>query len=160
MSVKYYSLSFDTPIGKLCPVSDGKYITEILFGGCPGCFEDGESAAVLQRAKTQINEYLAGKRTAFDLPIRFIYGTPFQKDVWNAIKSIPYGQTASYGSLAVNINRPRAYRAVGTACSANTLPLIIPCHRVVASRGEGGFTGGMHIKRFLLNLEEKYLNLK
>jgi O-6-methylguanine DNA methyltransferase len=81
-------------------------------------------------------------------------GTPFQLAVWNAIRQIPRGQTRTYREIAATIGRPRAVRAVGTACGANPIPLWVPCHRVVAKTGIGGFTGGLAWKRLLLTLEQ------
>lgn len=81
-------------------------------------------------------------------------GTPFQKRVWKAIQKIPYGKTLTYKELAKKVGSPNAYRAVGSACGKNPLPIIIPCHRVVASNGIGGFTGGLKLKKKLLKLEQ------
>lgn len=88
----------------------------------------------------------------------FPAGTPFQKKVWRAIQKIPYGETRSYLWIAKKIGKPKAMRAVGQACGANPLPLLIPCHRVVASHQKiGGFTGGLLLKRRLLQLEKQGL---
>ncbi|MCL1811232.1 MAG: methylated-DNA--[protein]-cysteine S-methyltransferase, partial [Methanomassiliicoccaceae archaeon] len=105
---------------------DGVYLpnSNLPFRECGEC-------AVIAEAARQIDEFLTGKRTAFDLPLR-IEGTDFQKDVWNELCRIPYGETASYRDIAQRIGRPNAYRAVGNACNANPITLIIPCHRVVA----------------------------
>lgn len=82
-----------------------------------------------------------------------ITGTPFQKAVWNELKKIPRGQTRTYGEIAASIGRPKAVRAVGSACGANPIPLWIPCHRVVAQNGLGGFGSGLPWKKLLLRLE-------
>ncbi len=112
------------------------------------------AAQILERAETQVREYLAGRRRAFHLPLDPITGTPFARAVWQACAEIPYGQTRSYGWIAERIGRPRAARAVGTALGANPLPLVIPCHRVVRSTGGlGGFGGGIVMKKRLLALE-------
>ncbi|MEW6220759.1 MAG: methylated-DNA--[protein]-cysteine S-methyltransferase [Thermodesulfobacteriota bacterium] len=106
----------------------------------------------------QGQEYLAGRRQAFSLPVGGPFlaaGTPWQQAVWAALRRIPYGATATYGQIAVAIGRPTAARAVGAACAANPLGLFIPCHRVNAARGDGGFAGGLACKRFLLSLEAK-----
>lgn len=108
---------------------------------------------VLHQTRRQLAAYFKGKRRAFTLPLE-LDGTPFQCRVWDALRHIPYGHTVSYGEIARRIGRPTASRAVAQACGANPLPLVIPCHRVVASDGSlGGFSAGLHRKRKLLALE-------
>lgn len=105
------------------------------------------------RLNKEMKAFLEGKTKKIGLKI-FPRGTDFQKKVWRAIQKIPYGQTRSYAWIARQIGKPKAMRAVGQACGANPLPLIIPCHRVVASNGKiGGFTGGLFWKKRLLALE-------
>jgi methylated-DNA-[protein]-cysteine S-methyltransferase len=102
---------------------------------------------------SQLDEYFKGKRREFDFSLD-ISGTPFQKRVWQAVRSIPFGQTISYRDVAEKINLPNAQRAVGNALGQNPIPIVIPCHRVIRSNGElGGFTGGITIKRKLLEFE-------
>ena len=109
--------------------------------------------ALLETAKTQLDEYFQGARKGFELPLS-LTGTPFQQLVWNALKAIPYGTTASYGAIANAIGRPRAVRAVGRAIGCNPVPLIIPCHRVIGAGGKlTGFSGGLDRKRWLLQRE-------
>jgi len=101
----------------------------------------------------QLHEYFAGKRAAFDLPLAPA-GTAFQRKVWRQLQEIPYGETISYGELARRIGNPKASRAVGSANGANPLPIVIPCHRVIAGDGTlGGFGGGLPAKQTLLALE-------
>lgn len=101
----------------------------------------------------QIEDFLSGERESFDLPLD-LRGTPFQLAVWRELLRIPYGEVRSYGEVARAIGRPRAVRAVGAANGANPLPLLVPCHRVVASGGRlGGYGGGLELKRRLLALE-------
>ncbi|MBW2622144.1 MAG: methylated-DNA--[protein]-cysteine S-methyltransferase [Deltaproteobacteria bacterium] len=101
----------------------------------------------------EIQEYLDGRRQDFTMTLD-LQGTEFQKEVWQALVKIPFGQTSTYGEIARSINRPQASRAVGGACGANPIVLIIPCHRVVGSSGSlTGFGGGLDWKRWLLNLE-------
>ncbi len=107
---------------------------------------------LLKLAERQINEYLAGERTTLNFPIQ-IFGTPFQKRVWNEIRGIPASMTISYKTLAARIGERTAVRAVAAACGANPLCLIVPCHRVLASGGIGGFAASVEIKRRLLELE-------
>ena len=101
----------------------------------------------------QISAYLRGRRRSLSATLNLI-GTPFQKVVWQAIRKIPYGETISYKRLAMMVNC-RGYRAVARACSANPLPLFIPCHRVIGERGLGGFSPGLKWKSLLLKLEDK-----
>jgi len=104
----------------------------------------------------QLSEYLAGKRKKFDLKIDFkkLPGTPFQKRVWKELIKIPYGTVISYKELARRVGKPKAYRAVGNANGKNPIPVIIPCHRVIAADGSlGGYSSGLHIKKKLLKLE-------
>jgi methylated-DNA-[protein]-cysteine S-methyltransferase len=112
----------------------------------------GTPARAVARAATQLAEYFAGTRTSFDVDLHCT-GTDFQQDVWLALGEIPYGQVRSYGDVAAAIGRPQAYRAVGNANGKNPWPVIVPCHRVVATDGLGGYGGGLDVKRFLLTLE-------
>ena len=108
---------------------------------------------LIQRAFAQIEEYLAGRRTSFDLPLH-AEGTPFMRRVWEELCRIPYGQTRSYKEIAAAIGRPGAMRAVGMANSRNPIALIIPCHRVIGADGSlTGFASGVDLKRCLLALE-------
>jgi len=107
----------------------------------------------LQKAKRQIEEYFNGRRKYFDLDLD-LRGTEFQISVWQALQSIPFAKTISYKDLALKISKPKAVRAVGNANAKNSLPLIIPCHRVILSDGKlGGYSGGRGIKSMLINFE-------
>ena len=107
-------------------------------------------------AARQLAEYFDGARRAFDLPLRPDV-TPFQAEVHDALKRIPYGETRSYGDVAAQIGRPRASRAVGAANGSNPLPIVVPCHRVVGADGSlTGFGGGLATKRYLLELERRH----
>src|SRR6188768_65298 len=117
------------------------------------CPDPGAPTALLAETARQLDEYFAGKRTTFELPIA-PEGTPFQRQVWEALLEIPFGQTMSYGELARRIDQPTAVRAVGAANGQNPIAIVIPCHRVIGSTGRlVGFGGGLDTKRFLLNLE-------
>lgn len=108
------------------------------------------SSEVLEQTKAELNAYFAGNRRAFDLPLRTI-GTPFQRAVWDALRTIPYGQTATYKDIAAQIGCPQGVRAVAQAIGSNALSIIIPCHRVIGSDHTlTGFAGGLNAKRFLL----------
>lgn len=115
-------------------------------------FEPGASA-VIEQAVRQLDEYFAGRRRAFDVPLLFA-GTDFQKTVWNELLKIPFGTTISYGELARRIGMPEAVRAVANANGANALSIFAPCHRVIGSdRSLTGYAGGLAAKRALLELE-------
>ncbi|RIV23203.1 methylated-DNA--[protein]-cysteine S-methyltransferase [Alicyclobacillaceae bacterium I2511] len=101
----------------------------------------------------QLHEYFAGYRTEFTLALD-LRGTPFQRSVWLQLKSVPYGETASYSDLAQGVGRPTAVRAVGAANGANPLPIVLPCHRVIGKNGQlTGYRGGLDVKERLLRLE-------
>jgi methylated-DNA-[protein]-cysteine S-methyltransferase len=115
--------------------------------------QDGDSDT-LRDAVCQVNEYFTGKRLAFDLPLA-LRGTAFQVRVWEELLRIPFGGRLSYGDIAEAVGQPGAVRAVGNANGRNNLPLVVPCHRVLAAGGKwGGFTGGLGLKRRLLAHEE------
>ena len=108
---------------------------------------------VIRRTFAQLEEYLAGRRKSFDVPLH-AEGTPFMRRVWDALRNIPYGETRSYKDIAVAIGQPGAMRAVGMANNRNPIALIIPCHRVIGADGSlVGFGGGLDMKRRLLQLE-------
>lgn len=108
---------------------------------------------LIDRTRQQLHEYFDGRRREFDLPLAPL-GTAFQRAVWQALASIPYGQTVSYVQLAARVGRPTASRAVGAANGRNPLPIVLPCHRVIGADGSlTGFGGGLPTKRFLLELE-------
>ena len=110
--------------------------------------------AVLQQAARQLNDYFAGQRHQFDLPLDLSTGTPFQQAVWRALLDIPFGQTCSYGKLSAAIGKPLAVRAVGGAIGRNPLSIVVPCHRVIGANGAlTGYSGGMQRKVALLKLE-------
>ena len=115
-------------------------------------WREGDNA-ILQAARMQLEEYFAGTRTSFELPLA-PHGTAFQKEVWHALADIAYGQTISYAQLAQRVGKPSAMRAVGAANGRNPLPIVLPCHRVIGADGSlTGFGGGLPTKQFLLELE-------
>ena len=104
----------------------------------------------------ELSRYAAGENVRWSMPLNLLTGTEFQRKVWGVLRQIPYGETRSYAWVARRIGKPKAARAVGAACGANPIPVIIPCHRVIASDGSlGGFTSGLAWKRKLLNLEKQ-----
>ena len=117
-------------------------------------FEVGTSE-VIEKAVRQLDEFFAGKRKEFDLPLLFV-GTDFQKAVWNELLKIPFGKTVSYGEMALRIGMPKAVRAVANANGANSISIFAPCHRVIGSdRSLTGYGGGLSAKKFLLELESQ-----
>jgi len=114
----------------------------------------GSVAGALAKSVDQLTAYFQGDLRRFSVPLEWSYGTNFQHDVWRALATIPYGTLWTYGELAGAVDRPKAARAVGQANGANPWPVLIPCHRVVASNHLGGYAGGLDVKRFLLALEE------
>tara|TARA_R110002110_G_scaffold303525_2_gene517651 strand:+ start:18446 stop:18943 length:498 start_codon:yes stop_codon:yes gene_type:complete len=148
-----------TPVGVLRLVVDGDYLVRIEFGagesGQPGnkATAAAASRALLKECERQLQEYFEGHLRQFDLPLRAA-GTAFQQEVWDALRTIPYGEVCSYGDIARAIQRPRAVRAVGAANGRNPLPIVVPCHRVIGSNGSlTGFAGGLAMKTQLLQLE-------
>jgi len=154
MTTSPLHLSLVTPVGRLVLESTGDELTGIWL---PNDLRDVPTAAtatppVLREAATQLEEYFAGDRTEFDVPMD-LAGTPFQKEVWAELSRIPYGQAISYGELARRVGRPTGPRAVGQANGKNPIPIIVPCHRVVAGNGMGGYAGGLPVKQALLRIE-------
>ena len=116
-----------------------------------------ETSPILDQTKKQLDEYFAGNRKIFDIPLHPV-GTDFQKKVWRALKDIPYGHTASYKELAENINCSKGFRAVGNANNKNRYAIVVPCHRVIGSNGNlVGYAGGLDIKKFLIEHENRVL---
>jgi methylated-DNA-[protein]-cysteine S-methyltransferase len=147
-----------SPIGPLLLTSEGE--------GLSGLFTDGqkdgpvragewrEDAAPFTQAVRELDEYFRGRRRLFEMPLATTRGTPFQRDVWRALRAIPYGATTSYGEIAQEIERPKAVRAVGAAVGMNPWGIVVPCHRVVGKAGAlTGFAGGLPRKRWLLEHE-------
>jgi methylated-DNA-[protein]-cysteine S-methyltransferase len=145
----------DSPIGPLRLRTDGEALTGIDFSpwvDAAGSREDDHP--VLAAARAQLQDYFAGHRQAFDLPLAPA-GTDFSRRVWHALADIPYGQTRSYAQVAVGLGLPvGAARAVGAANGRNPVPVVLPCHRVVGADGTlTGYAGGLERKRILLALE-------
>lgn len=146
----YYINISNTPVGDITVTESEGYITGLSFDkSCPGqCLR----TALLDLCERQLWEYFRGERIKFDLPI-YMEGTAFQRRVWQALMDIPYGETVTYGELAKSIGSPNAARAVGGACGANPLLIIVPCHRVVGQKGLTGYAGGLDAKKTLLKIE-------
>ncbi len=156
---------WNSPIGPLGLVTRNGRLAQVVLHADPASFAFEvertfgsvglRDDASFQDIRLQLEEYLAGRRLVFRLPLDIDLGTPFQKRVWKALMSIPYGRTMTYREVAGAIGQPSAMRAVGGANGKNPLPIVIPCHRVVASDGIGGYSGGLEIKTRLLDLEAK-----
>ena len=111
------------------------------------------ASRVVADVAEQLARYFAGMLREFAVTFDDVGATDFQRDVWNELIAVPYGETRTYGEIAAAVGRPRAMRAVGNANHANPWPILVPCHRVVAANGLGGYGGGLDVKRYLLTLE-------
>jgi methylated-DNA-[protein]-cysteine S-methyltransferase len=148
-----------SPVGKLTLVASDDGLAAILWGKDRPCrvrlniLAEQNDHPVLVETERQLREYFAGQRRQFELKLD-PSGTTFQRDVWNALMTIPFGETRSYGQIAEQIGNPRAVRAVGAANGRNPLSIAAPCHRVVGSTGAlTGFAGGLEVKAHLLAFE-------
>jgi methylated-DNA-[protein]-cysteine S-methyltransferase len=140
----------ETDLVDLAVSLDGNAVLAIDLNGSA---RRGPESNLERRVARELVEYLAGARREFDFPID-LHGTPFEMEVWTALQNIPYGSTVTYGELATRLGRPGAARAVGSANGRNPIPIVVPCHRVIAAGGKlGGYGGGLTLKRQLLDLE-------
>lgn len=154
--------TLDSPLGPLVLEADDEALLAVRLPGSTGPRRTSPPVTMSRRrrpagplvtAVSQLEEYFDGRRRRFDLPTK-LSGTDFQRQVWRSLRDIPYGSVVSYAELAAMVGRPGAFRAVGQANGANPLPIVLPCHRVVASGGRiGGYGGGLAMKRRLLALE-------
>lgn len=154
----------DSALGPILLTSDGQNLTGLYLDDFDAIIErltqvggsqpyEDDDLEVFAETRSQLGEYFAGERTTFDLPLAPI-GTDFQRAVWAALRSIPYGTTCGYGELAAEISRPTAARAVGAANGRNPISIIVPCHRVIGANGAlTGYAWGEERKRALLDLE-------
>jgi methylated-DNA-[protein]-cysteine S-methyltransferase len=151
--------TIDSPIGELILVAEGATLSGVYFPGHwtrpdPATFGE-RTEHRLEEVEEQLAEYFAGERTSFELPTS-ARGNAFQRQVWDLIERIPYGQTTTYGRLAGELGNPTLARKVGNAVGHNPLSVIVPCHRVVGKDGKlTGYAGGLQRKRFLLDLEAR-----
>jgi methylated-DNA-[protein]-cysteine S-methyltransferase len=155
--------TFDSPIGELLLVGDGEALSRLHMMGSrhrvtvnPAWHRDD---GAFGEVRTQLDEYFAGERREFDIPLD-MRGHEFERRVWEELRVIPYGETASYGEIANRIGSPGAARAVGLANGRNPVAVIVPCHRVIGADGSlTGYGGGLERKRLLLELESGVLTL-
>lgn len=163
--MKYYYKKMKSPVGKLTLIASDKGLAAVLWENdrpdrvkVHSDHEDNRHP-VLLKAEKQLNEYFKGERDSFDIELDFV-GTDFQKKVWAALLTIPFGETRSYGELASKLGDKNASRAVGSANGKNPISIICPCHRVIGASGKlTGFAGGLEAKAFLLALEDKQKEL-
>ena len=150
------TLVMSSPVGKLTLVASSKGLLAIDVRNNAKqvvTAKDASAQSILLKTKKQLEQYFAGKRTSFDVALDLV-GTEFQVKAWRALCRIPFGKTITYGQQASNIKKPKAFRAVGSANGKNPIPIIVPCHRVVASDGSlGGYSLGLKMKKQLLALE-------
>lgn len=154
----YQQCFYETPVGIIIIEARGEVITGLEMS------QENEVKAlginnennVLREANKQLQEYFRGERKEFNLPLH-LNGTEFQQKVWSALQEIPYGETRSYGEIAKAVGSPKGSRAVGGANNKNPVMIFVPCHRVIGANGAlVGFGGGLPVKQYLLELEQKY----
>ncbi len=159
--MNYVHKRVQTPVGNLKLVASDRGLTAILWENdkadrvrVPHGIEDADNL-ILVEAERQLREYFDGQRKSFTVPLDFV-GTDFQRKVWQALLTIPFGETRSYGEIARQVGNERAMRAVGAANGKNPISIIAPCHRVIGASGDlTGFAGGLENKKVLLSLEVK-----
>lgn len=142
-----------SPVGDWIIEGSDQAVTRIYEPHVMAGVSRGTAPRAVATAQKQLGEYFAGKRKEFHVTLAHVAATPFQREVWEALGDIPYGEVCTYAQVAFAIGNPRAMRAIGNANHANPWPIIVPCHRVVARHGIGGYGGGTDVKRYLLELE-------
>lgn len=148
-----YTALIDSPVGAFGVEGTDEGVTQVLLPSDRPRASAGTAPVPVALGAAQLGEYLAGARRTFSVPLVEREATTFQHDVWDALRDIPYGEVRTYAEVASAVGRPQAARAVGNANHANPWPVIVPCHRVVAANGLGGYGGGDRVKRYLLSLE-------
>ena len=150
---KFFYEYLETPIGLLAVVATDQFVIGVDFALKQ---KDSSANKISKQAVKELAEYFAGKIEKFSVPI-FYTGTAWQNTVWNKLLSVPYGSVISYQDLAAAVGKPKAARAIGQAVNKNPIAIIVPCHRVVGSRGDlVGYAGGLKKKEYLLKLENNY----
>jgi methylated-DNA-[protein]-cysteine S-methyltransferase len=160
ISLKYKIIK--SPVGPLKIVIKDQFLAAILWDNEKpnrvklDAMEENRSNPLILETEKQLIEYFNGQRAMFNLPLK-TFGTSFQQEVWELLNQIPYGSTCSYKDIALKMQRPQAFRAIGAAVGRNPLSIVIPCHRVLATNGSlQGFAGGLERKKILLDLESKF----
>tara|TARA_B100001094_G_scaffold290926_1_gene308889 strand:+ start:721 stop:1179 length:459 start_codon:yes stop_codon:yes gene_type:complete len=148
-----YAHIYNSPVGDISLLKDDIDLIGVSFSNQIFCDRKARNDKKTFKIVTdQLNEYFFEGRKNFTIQYKLPF-TGFRSEVFEEMIKIPYGERVTYSNLAKKVGNPKAYRAVGSSCGKNPLPLVIPCHRVVSKSGLGGFTGGLDIKRFLLELE-------
>jgi methylated-DNA-[protein]-cysteine S-methyltransferase len=149
-----YKALIETKVGPIGIAEEEQFLTHLFFNQKKSPADAVEKwTPFLRKVAQELKEYLSGKRKKFDVPLKF-YGTDFQLSVWNALLTIPYGETRSYRDIAEQIGNAKACRAVGMANHWNPIAIVVPCHRVIGADGSlTGFGGGLTLKQQLLELE-------
>ncbi|MEI6147382.1 MAG: methylated-DNA--[protein]-cysteine S-methyltransferase [Methylococcales bacterium] len=168
MNTQLHSSWLDTPLGPMVAIADESMLYLLEFASRKGLEKEFErlgergfavipgETPPIQSIATELKAYFSGTLCQFKTPYR-VFGSPFQRQVWQVLCGIPYGETRSYAEEAISMGKPSAYRAVANANGANQLAIIIPCHRVIASDGTlGGYGGGIAVKQWLLEHEKRY----
>lgn len=162
--MNYVYKTMQSPVGELKLVANDQGLTAILWENDDpkriplSTMTENKNYPLLLEAERQLNDYFAGKLSKFSLKLNFI-GTEFQKKVWAALLTIPFGETRSYAQIAKQIGNPKAMRAVGAANGKNPISIVAPCHRVIGANGKlTGFAGGLEVKACLLDIESKNCN--
>ncbi|MDR1319940.1 MAG: methylated-DNA--[protein]-cysteine S-methyltransferase [Gracilibacteraceae bacterium] len=146
---------YDYPVGRLGIAAENASITRVFFAANSAEVPTAKTP-LIEAAAAELSEYFRGERFEFDLPLS-LRGTDFQISVWTALRTIPAGETRSYKDMAVQIGKPLACRAVGMANHRNPVAIIVPCHRVIGQNGGlVGYGGGLPVKKYLLEMEERY----
>jgi methylated-DNA-[protein]-cysteine S-methyltransferase len=152
-----YETTYMSPVGPLQLVADEDALLQLNFAQTAG--ERHDASPILAATCAQLDEYFAGTRTTFDIPLR-LEGSPWEQRVWEALLGIDYGETTSYGAIAVQVGAPGSARAVGAANGRNPVAIVVPCHRVIGASGKlTGYGGGLERKSTLLDLERGALSL-
>lgn len=149
----HYLVNVASPVGVWGIEGTAEALVRIRMPDERGRATSAVAPGWIDRLAQRLGAYFAGERREFAPPFADVEATPFQRDVWAALCAIPYGEVRTYAEVAAMVAKPRAARAVGNANHANPWPVVVPCHRVVAAQGLGGYGGGEHVKRFLLELE-------
>ncbi len=148
-----FVVNVDSPVGPWGVAGTSDALTAIYLPSQRRRASVGDVPTALSVAARQLEEYFSGQRRRFDVPLAPVAATRFQRAVWDALSEIPYGEVRTYAEVARRVAKPGAARAVGNANHANPFPIVVPCHRVVAANGLGGYGGGDEVKRYLLALE-------
>ena len=160
--MEFYSSEFKTELGRVWLLADSDSLLAVIYDEYWEEFKKRipqkpleQKNKILLQTESELNEYFAGKRENFSVPVKFLWGTDFQKNVWENLLQIPYGKTWSYSELAEKLNNPQAVRAVGAANGQNPISIIVPCHRVIGKNSSlTGYAGGLAAKEYLLRLEK------